>query len=111
MPKRQPDDIVNIKVRCIEALRARLEKGAKRNQRSLNGEIVYRLGASFGAEGPALAAQFEEAEEEMKRKFSSNFFLFLQNEKKFVRFNGILIDLFFIQLKSKQKTLPFNRKS
>ena len=68
MPKRQPTDIVNIKVRCIEALRSKLAQEAKKNQRSLNGEIVYRLGASFGAEGVALAGQFEEAEKEMARK-------------------------------------------
>ena len=59
---------MNIKVRCIEALRARLEHEAKKNQRSLNGEIVYRLGASFGAEGVALAGQFEEAEKEIQKK-------------------------------------------
>jgi hypothetical protein len=68
MAKRKPTDIVNIKVRCIEALRARLEHEAKKNQRSLNGEIVYRLGASFGAEGVALAGQFEEAEKEIQKK-------------------------------------------
>ena len=68
MAKRKPTDIVNIKVRCIEALRARLEQEAKKNQRSLNGEIVYRLGASFGAEGVALAGQFEEAEKEIQKK-------------------------------------------
>lgn len=68
MAKRKPTDIVNIKVRCIEALRARLEHEAKKNQRSLNGEIVYRLGASFGEEGVALAGQFEEAEKEIQKK-------------------------------------------
>lgn len=68
MAKRKPTDIVNIKVRCIEALRARLEHEAKKNQRSLNGEIVYRLGASFGEEGVALAGQFAEAEKEIQKK-------------------------------------------
>ena len=41
--KRKPDDIVNLKVRFTEALRKRIEQEAKKNQRSLNGEIVYRL--------------------------------------------------------------------
>jgi hypothetical protein len=68
MPKRKPTDVVNIKVRCLEALRSRLEHEAKKNQRSLNGEIVYRLGASFGEEGVALAGQFEEAEKEIRKK-------------------------------------------
>jgi hypothetical protein len=68
MAKRKPTDIVGIKVRCLEALRARLAQEAKKNQRSLNGEIVYRLGASFGEEGVALASQFEEAEKEIEKR-------------------------------------------
>ena len=67
MPKRKPTDIVNLKVRFTEAMRARIEQEAKKNTRSLNGEIVHRLGVTFGAEGVALAAQFEEHEEEMRR--------------------------------------------
>lgn len=60
--KRNAEDIVSLKVRFTEAMRTRIEQEAKKNQRSLNGEIVYRLGASFGAEGVGLMAQFEEAE-------------------------------------------------
>jgi Arc-like DNA binding domain len=68
MPKRKPTDIVNLKVRFTEAMRARIEQEAKKNNRSLNGEIVYRLGVTFGPEGVALAGQFEEHEREMARK-------------------------------------------
>lgn len=66
--KRKPDDIVNLKVRFTEALRKRIEQEAKKNQRSLNGEIVYRLTASFGEEGIHLASQHEEAERELARQ-------------------------------------------
>jgi hypothetical protein len=66
-PKRKPTDIVNLKVRFTEALRKRIEEEAKKNQRSLNGEIVYRLGVTFGAEGAALVGQYEEAEEGLRR--------------------------------------------
>jgi hypothetical protein len=62
---RKPTDVVNIKIRCLEALRARLESEAKKNCRSLNGEIVYRLGLTFGKEGVALAMQFDEAKREL----------------------------------------------
>ena len=66
--KRNPSDIVNLKLRFTEALRARIEQEAKKNQRSLNGEIVYRLGTTFGAEGAELAAQYERRENELTKK-------------------------------------------
>jgi hypothetical protein len=66
MAKREPDEIVNLKVRFTEAMRRRIEEEAKRNHRSLNGEIVHRLATSFGAEGIALRDQYELAEKEMK---------------------------------------------
>jgi hypothetical protein len=65
--KRNPSDIINLKLRFTEALRSRIEQEAKNNQRSLNGEIVYRLGQSFGAEGAELAAQYEQREEELSQ--------------------------------------------
>ena len=51
----------------------RIEHEAKNNQRSLNGEIVYRLGQSFGAEGVELARQYEERERELKAKLREIF--------------------------------------
>jgi hypothetical protein len=67
--KRSPSDIVDLKVRMTEALRARIEQEAKKNNRSLNGEVIYRLGVSFGAEGAEMARQYDEAERELKRRF------------------------------------------
>jgi len=60
--KRNPDDIVNLKVRFTEAMRARIDREAKKNNRSLNSEIVHRLGISFGADGVELANQYEQVE-------------------------------------------------
>ncbi|WP_354268949.1 Arc family DNA-binding protein [Bradyrhizobium japonicum] len=41
-------DPVKLNLRFTEALRARLEKQAERNNRSMNEEIVRRLEESFG---------------------------------------------------------------
>jgi hypothetical protein len=68
MAKRKPDDIVNMKVRFTEAMRARIEQEAKKSNRSINGEIVHRLGVSFGAEGPMLVKQFEERTKELAKE-------------------------------------------
>jgi hypothetical protein len=65
--KRKPDQIVNLKVRFSEALRSRIEEEAKRNYRSLNGEIVHRLATTFGAEGAAIVHQYEEEEKRLSK--------------------------------------------
>ena len=65
MAKRKPTDIVNLKVRLTEQLRARLEQDAKKNNRSLNKEIVHRLGLTYGEQGAAMANQFDEIEKQM----------------------------------------------
>jgi len=67
MAKRKPTDLVNLKVRFTEAMRARIEREAKKEHRSLNQEIVHRLAQSFGAEGIELINQYEEQEAELKQ--------------------------------------------
>jgi hypothetical protein len=67
MAKRKPTDLVNLKVRFTEAMRARIEQAAKKEHRSQNQEIVHRLAQSFGAEGLELINQYEEQEAELKR--------------------------------------------
>jgi Arc-like DNA binding domain len=64
---RKPDETINLRVRMPEALRKGLAEAAEKNQRSLNSEIVFRLGQSFGAEGTNYINQYEAAETEAKR--------------------------------------------
>ena len=48
---RKPSDTVQLKLRFSERLRRRLEREAKRQDRSLNSEIVNRLDESFSDQG------------------------------------------------------------
>jgi hypothetical protein len=50
---RKPTDTVQLKLRFSEALRRRLERKAKRQERSLNAEIIGRLDESFQKEREA----------------------------------------------------------
>jgi hypothetical protein len=79
MPKRKPDDMVGLQLRFTEALRARIEQEAKKNHRSLNSEIVYRLGTTFGAEGVALAAEFDAQEKEVQRELGEMLREYIKN--------------------------------
>ncbi len=45
-----PDEPINLRLRMPEALHAKLVAEAEANERSLNSEIVYRLGQSLGTE-------------------------------------------------------------
>jgi hypothetical protein len=47
MAKRKPTDIVPLQVRMPEALRQSLAAEAERNKRSLNSEILWRLGQTM----------------------------------------------------------------
>jgi hypothetical protein len=60
---RKPTDQVKLNLRFVEALRARLEKAATKNNRSLNEEIVRRLEDSF--QGDDLAAAIEKLSQKM----------------------------------------------
>jgi hypothetical protein len=55
---------VALQVRLPDALRRKLAAEAEKSQRSLNSEIVWRLGQSLGAEGGVLVDQHEAAEKE-----------------------------------------------
>jgi hypothetical protein len=67
--KQKADDLTELKVRINASMRNRIEREAKKANRSLNQEINYRLGVSFGAEGVALAGLFEQREKDMAGKF------------------------------------------
>jgi hypothetical protein len=65
--KKTPDEPVNLRLRMPEALRKRLAAEAKTNERSLNSEIVYRLGQSLGTEGAEMVKTHESSEQAMTR--------------------------------------------
>jgi hypothetical protein len=64
---RKPLDIVAMQVRLTEALRRRLAEEAKANERSLNSEIVYRLGQSLGPAGVEMVKAHETAQQNTRR--------------------------------------------
>lgn len=47
MKARKPTDTVGLKLRFLESLRRRFEREARRNNRSMNAEIIHRLERSF----------------------------------------------------------------
>ncbi len=60
--KRKPGDPIALQVRMVEGLRAKLANAAEKNGRSLNSEILWRLGQTFDEEWGRLATQMEERE-------------------------------------------------
>jgi hypothetical protein len=60
--KRKPDDPIALQVRMVEGLRAKLADAAEKNGRSLNSEILWRLGQTFDEEWGRLTAQMEDRE-------------------------------------------------
>jgi hypothetical protein len=68
--KRKPTETVALQVRMPEALRQRLATEAEKANRSLNSEVLWRLGQTFGEEWQRFIAGVEERErgEEEHRK-------------------------------------------
>jgi hypothetical protein len=60
---RKPSDIVNLRLRLPEALRKRLSQDAEKNERSLNSEILYRLGQTYEPAWQEFIAGIERKEE------------------------------------------------
>lgn len=48
---RKPTDIRQLKLRLPEAMRRKLERASDKSGRSLNNEVLWRLGQSFATEG------------------------------------------------------------
>jgi Arc-like DNA binding domain len=62
---RKATDTVNLRVRMPEGIRKRLAVEAEGSRRSLNSEIVWRLGQSLGEE--ELVQEHESSEERMRK--------------------------------------------
>jgi Arc-like DNA binding dprotein len=59
---RKLHEAVHLQVRMAEALRRKLANAAEENSRSLNAEILWRLGQTFGEDWQRYMARFEERE-------------------------------------------------
>jgi Arc-like DNA binding domain len=64
---RKTTDTVNLRVRMPDGIRKRLALEAEKSRRSLNSEIVWRLGQSLGPEGTELVQEHESTEERMRK--------------------------------------------
>ena len=62
---RKSTDIVNLRIRLPEGLRKLLATEAERSKRSLNSEIVWRLGQTLGPEGAHYIKEHETMEERL----------------------------------------------
>ena len=59
---RKPTDTIALQVRMPEALRRKLASAAEKNARSLNSEILWRLGQTLGEEWGRFVAGMEDQE-------------------------------------------------
>jgi len=60
--KKRTDEVISFKLRMPEGLRQKLEVEAKTAERSMNSEILWRLGQTFGDEWQRFIAGVEERE-------------------------------------------------
>jgi hypothetical protein len=61
---KQPDEMVNLRLRLPEGLRQRLADEAEEASRSLNSEILWRLSHTFGEKWEQFVAEAEVGEKE-----------------------------------------------
>ena len=62
MARRKDTDVVNLRLRLPEGLRKQLGVEAEKANRSLNSEILWRLGQTFGKEWLEFIGEIEEQE-------------------------------------------------
>lgn len=67
---RKPNDPIALQVRMTEGLRRKLANAAEKNGRSLNSEILWRLGRTLDEQSQRLISGIEEREK-MNRNFWS----------------------------------------
>jgi hypothetical protein len=66
MARRKDTDVVNLRLRLPEALRKQLDGAAEKSNRSLNSEILWRLGQTFGKEWMEFVGEMEQQERDDK---------------------------------------------
>jgi len=71
--KRKPTETVALQVRMPEALRQRLATEAEKANRSLNSEVLWRLGQTFGEEWQRFIAGVEEREKSEQERRETMF--------------------------------------
>jgi hypothetical protein len=62
MARRKDTDVVNLRLRLPEGLRKQLDVEAEKANRSLNSEILWRLGQTFGKEWLEFIGEIEQQE-------------------------------------------------
>jgi len=62
MARKKDTDVVNLRLRLPEALRKQLDGAAEKFNRSLNSEILWRLGQTFGEKWLEFIGEIEEQE-------------------------------------------------
>jgi hypothetical protein len=75
MARRKDTDVVNLRLRLPEALRKQLDVAAEKSNRSLNSEILWRLGQTFGKEWMEFVGEMEQQErddQERLERFMNN---------------------------------------
>jgi Arc-like DNA binding domain len=60
--KKRLDEVISFKLRMPEGLRQKIEAEAEKSERSMNSEILWRLGQTFGDEWQRFIAGVEEKE-------------------------------------------------
>jgi len=60
--KKRLDEVISFKLRMPEGLRQKIEAEAANAERSMNSEILYRLGQTFGEEWQRFISRVEERE-------------------------------------------------
>src|SRR6516225_5248202 len=66
MARRKDTDVVNLRLRLPEALRKQLDVAAEKSNRSLNSEILWRLGQTFGDQWLEFIGEIEAEEKRDK---------------------------------------------
>jgi translation initiation factor 2 alpha subunit (eIF-2alpha) len=66
MARRKETEMVNLRLRLPEGLRKQLDVAAEKSNRSLNSEILWRLGQTFGKEWLEFIGEIEQQERNEK---------------------------------------------